>query len=454
MKPGLQQFRSKICLAVSLFLAALAGTSGCAPEQIAEPVAQNRQQSTAGATALEALPAVADVSEHPTIAWDVDWEITRERPGYPLLDNVEHFQVHQASVNSGAYHHHPQIVFHHDKFYAFWSNHPSGEDGPGQQVIGAASEDAMNWKFIGVVFQPQDKIQVSIELGRSLMASPCVIANDRLYAVAVINDSTGYGTFAKRLSDAPLSLTWSTDHPKKLRRAHGFALREIGPGGMGPVFWIGKVFPDSKPGFEALPSAKQVGISKQEENQILHLLKNPFTLSPWDFESPVTELEASEGNLLCEPAIIQLKDGMLARCYRDLGGSQKMYAQFSSDNGNSWSSPTITPIPDAPSKSVIGRLPTGEVFIIGNQVVSKRGTRRDPLTIGIANQGLKFDRAFAVRWRTPKFQVASQQTEHDGRGRGFQYPSVLVHGEYLWVVYSVNKEAIEISRIPIAELID
>ena len=35
---------------------------------------------------------------------------------------------------------------------------------------------------------------------------------------------------------------------------------------------------------------------------------------------------------------------------------------------------------------------------------------------------------------------------------GYQYPHSVAVGKYLWVIYSVNKEDIEVARIPVAEL--
>jgi hypothetical protein len=43
---------------------------------------------------------------------------------------------------------------------------------------------------------------------------------------------------------------------------------------------------------------------------------------------------------------------------------------------------------------------------------------------------------------------------HEGRSKviGYQYPHSVIAGDDLWVIYSVNKEDIEITRIPLSEL--
>jgi hypothetical protein len=38
------------------------------------------------------------------------------------------------------------------------------------------------------------------------------------------------------------------------------------------------------------------------------------------------------------------------------------------------------------------------------------------------------------------------------KGAGFQYPSAVVVGDALWVIYSVGKEDVAVSRVPLASL--
>ena len=52
-----------------------------------------------------------------------------------------------------------------------------------------------------------------------------------------------------------------------------------------------------------------------------------------------------------------------------------------------------------------------------------------------------------------KFIAPTQRYEGNAkRANGYQYPHSVVVGKYLWVIYSVNKEDIEVARIPVAEL--
>ena len=94
-----------------------------------------------------------------------------------------------------------------------------------------------------------------------------------------------------------------------------------------------------------------------------------------------------------------------------------------------------------------GTLPNGEIYLIGNQIDVSGPHSRDPLTISLSRDGKTFDWAAAVRHGTPPLRYPGHWKDH-----GFQYPSAIVVGKSLWVIYSINKEDVAVSRIPLKEL--
>ena len=72
---------------------------------------------------------------------------------------------------------------------------------------------------------------------------------------------------------------------------------------------------------------------------------------------------------------------------------------------------------------------------------------RDPLSIAIMNKDYEFSWVGNIKYDAPKvrFEGASKYP-------GFQYPSAVTTQKFLWVVYSVGKEDIEVARIPISSL--
>ena len=69
------------------------------------------------------------------------------------------------------------------------------------------------------------------------------------------------------------------------------------------------------------------------------------------------------------------------------------------------------------------------------------------LTISLSRDGLKFDRSAVIRFVSPPQRYLGKF-----KSKGYQYPHSVVVGEHLWVIYSVNKEDMEVARIPLAEL--
>ena len=163
---------------------------------------------------------------------------------------------------------------------------------------------------------------------------------------------------------------------------------------------------------------------------------------------------ASDGHRLSEPTVYRKPDGNLVRLARDEYLSHRIYASISYDEGKNWEIAQPTNIPDSPSRSVSGNLPNGLIYLIGNQVsepFDKAKTvvhyRRDPLVISTSRDGITFDWAASIRTGKP-------ETRYPGlhKGPGFQYPSAVVVDDKLWVVYSINKEDMSISSIPLSKL--
>ena len=66
--------------------------------------------------------------------------------GFPVLSNAVHVCLYQATLESGAYSHHSQLIEHNGVLYAMWSNGINGEDAPGQFVRYSISHDGgVSW---------------------------------------------------------------------------------------------------------------------------------------------------------------------------------------------------------------------------------------------------------------------------------------------------------------------
>jgi predicted heme/steroid binding protein len=137
-----------------------------------------------------------------------------------------------------------------------------------------------------------------------------------------------------------------------------------------------------------------------------------------------------------------------------------------------WSTPVETNLPDAPSRTCAGRLPsTLGIGLVGNQgmIGANPTTPRDPLTFCAAKDGLKFDRHWVVDSGAPVPKWFGY--------RGFQYPSftwctdgcqppaVLARegarqneregaslGNVILFSYSISKEDIVLTKAPLSSI--
>ena len=153
---------------------------------------------------------------------------------------------------------------------------------------------------------------------------------------------------------------------------------------------------------------------------------------------------APPGDRMSEPSWYLDRDGVAHLIFRDGRGSKFLYHATSTDQGRTWSAPVRTNYPDATSKNIAGRLANGWYFLINNP--NPKG--RDPLAISFSRDGWVFSDPRALRKGAPAQRFPGRAKSV----RSFQYPHVLEKDGSLWVIYSTNKEDIEISEFKLADL--
>ena len=140
---------------------------------------------------------------------------------------------------------------------------------------------------------------------------------------------------------------------------------------------------------------------------------------------------------------------------RDDCYSYRKWIAFS-DDGRTWTKPRLTDMGDACSLSCAVTLDDGTILLVTNPrgkgiVDPKLGWRdRDPLTISVSRDGLHFSATHTVREGCHKYKVKPGPR---ARGGSAQYPSAIVHEGFCYVMYSIGKEDIAVTRIPLAPLL-
>lgn len=146
---------------------------------------------------------------------------------------------------------------------------------------------------------------------------------------------------------------------------------------------------------------------------------------------------------MSEPSGYLDAEGAAHLIFRDAGRSRLLYRSVSRDGGTTWTPPVRTNYPDATSKNIAGRLANGWYYLINNP--NPEG--RDPLSISFSRDGWVFDRPVALRLGAPNQRFRGRSKSRNS----FQYPHVIERDGSLWVVYSTNKEDIEVSEFKISD---
>ncbi len=355
----------------------------------------------------------------------------KEAAGFQKINGIVHSPVFLADESRGGYNHHARITFYKGKFFATWSNQRYGEDGPGQRVLFAMSDDGKTWSKPKTLFNSPVPEAPWGYKGVHLAAKYWTHCNGKLYGRAWCG-----GTIAYRNFDG-------TEKVEKRDRQHEFAVfkyygdlyREVKPDGtLGPVFSFMK---------------------EQPEGLLYKVADGKKTVPGFNHEEPKDYGKDRVDRHLCEATAYKAKDGKHVVFFRDGKYSHRLYVSFS-DDGSKWTVPVPTDIPDSPSASRTLSLDDGNVLLVGNQMApkfdnpDKRHYGRDPLMVAVSPDGYKYTRAYAVRCGKQKYTIPRKAVR--GRGGGGQYPDIVVVGDKAYIIYSMGKEDIWVSSFKLKNI--
>ncbi len=380
----------------------------------------------------------------PVVKWTV-----HEAPDfrYQFLDNVKTTELLHATPETGTFNLHGYLTYYKGVLFACWDSQARDENTSGQHgVFRYSTDDGETWSDLKSLFPSlADNVPASeTEQPNPFQTSQGFVKiADRLYVVTCVD---------KALNEK----VYRYNEVSRIRI--GFLAREVRADGTpGDIFWLSDTTPEPEPGYPAYPAGDSVLVAK-----INAYFKEPANLLQLLFR-PREHPDSDDDHRMTEPTPPwRLDDGTWVRLYRDAGSihaknraeleaskSRRNYAAFSFDDGKTWTTPTWTSFPDSCARSNAGKLPDGQVYVINNILTmppSKGG--RSMLAISLSRDGLNFDRMAVIQFVAPPQRYQGKAK----RSNGFQYPHSIVVGEYLWVIYSVNKEDMEVARIPLSEL--
>ena len=341
--------------------------------------------------------------------------------------------------------HHPEIGAFRGQLYAMWSNAPVGEDELGQRILYARSADGQHWSEPEILCrripgEDQPRVLTAagwLDQGDSLAAyfASYEYETEEIRTDRQGNSLLGKGIvrtrlFAQTTADGvhfadpvdlqvPLCPNFGPQRTKGGRLiitgnwAHAVTDR---PDGVTPGSWALHGFDPGQP-----------------------LLRTPVRDDP-DYFGYVSQTAGLPG--LCEGAFYQTDDGALHMLYRS--SEDYLYYSVSEDEGDSWSFPEKTGFTNCRSKFVLGRLPDGRFYYIGNP---KPGSGRNPLVLSLSEDGKVFDRHFLI-------ESDPCERKYSGfvKNGAYAYPHSAVLNHTLYVVYSIYKEDVRVAAVPLDTL--
>lgn len=378
-----------------------------------------------------------------------------------LSNNTQWTRLFYGNTNagSGAYAMSPMLSFLNNRFLASWKLSVSDEDEPGQRVMWAQSNDGSTWTTTSdgsnVLFPSMN----STENPRvALFAEPSLLLNGRVYAAA-----------------SPKQFCLYPDQYQTILLLRRVFDDQIGL--FGPLFWASSTIPD---GF-AIASARENVTSLAEQDiqtqNDIALLTQTTTTPPCPTDGSTSKCEFCSGG--CQNWTVALNVSSLEneRSHYNVPGSSAevllyrshnrfLYASVRESLGDTWPVPIITNITDDVANFNAGNFPltnglNGRAYLVSNALIT---LLRDPIFLSTSIDGFAFSSTAAIgtcenKIFTSPTQPWGCQYRINGGAKegGLQYPqSAIVTSPSLsagfYVIVSLNKEDIWISRTPLEDL--
>lgn len=338
------------------------------------------------------------------------------------------------------YSHHPSITHFNGRFHAIWSNGLQDEDAPSQRVLMATADDFATWS--------EPKPLVDTLQGKH---SPLVLTASGFHQhdgelVAYFGQ---YEYLKESLEDGRRPKGDHSHMDTCLR-----ALTTTDGETWSDLIDIGIPIVPNHP-----PQPTTTGRLIISGNISFPYTDDPRGLTGWRMAGIYGESQAngicddsqsfhkiSEGQNwpvhLCEGSFYQTDDGVLHMLLRS--GTPNLWLSESSDSGTTWSKPVETSFTDNATKFHFGRLPDGRFYYVGCPDPEPRG-RRSPLVLSLSGDGYRFDKHYILA-----DEPYERKREGLHKGGLYGYPHTMVHGDHLYAIFSLRKEAMAVLRTPLS----
>ncbi|HEX3165357.1 MAG TPA: six-hairpin glycosidase [Chitinophagaceae bacterium] len=352
------------------------------------------------------------------------------------VHNIQTMRANRADNNnttSWTYNHAPMLAYWNNTFYLEYLSNPVGEHvAPGQTLL-QSSKDGYNWSAPVVIFPPYKIPDGFVKEGRTEVAKN---------SYAVMHQRIGFYTSkSKRLfALAYYGIALGKGDDPNDGNGIGRVIREIKAGGtLGPIYFLryNHSFNEKNTSYPFYTSSTDKGFVTACDE----ILNTPLLMQQM--------VEEADRN---DPLIPLKKDFKAFNYYRlpngNIAGLWK-YAltSITKDEGKTWQyNPTRAPgFVNANAKIWGQKTSDGKYATVYNP-----SEFRWPLAISVSDDGLKYKNLLLVNGEITSLRYGGAYKSYGPQYvRGIQEMDGTPPDKNLWVVYSMNKEDIWVSKIPV-----
>lgn len=344
--------------------------------------------------------------------------------GLSFVKGMTTSTVFEPSAGDYKYNHGAVLFPFKDELYVQWQSSLTDEDAPETRIMYSKSKDGKTWSKPQVLVAANDKGLITN--GGWWSNADTLVAYVCHWLVQGNEPKQGITTYITSTD----GVNWSS--PKPVLDKHG-----------NPV--LGIIEQDLR----ALPNGRIVTVFHEQPG----LIAKPYFT---DSNSGVTGWTRSEMQNLphksgmsreLEPSWYHRPGGDIVMVFRDQTNTFKKLGAISTDNGVSFSTPSLTNFPDSRAKQSAGNLPNGIAFQVSNPSGNKN---RIPLVLTLSKDGWLFDKAFLLR--SGGNDLPSLRYQGKYKRIGYSYPKSVIWKDYLYVSYATNKEDVQVTRVPLANI--
>ena len=350
-------------------------------------------------------------------------------------------RVFTGTRENGSFNHHSQLIKFKDRYFFAWSNGIVDEENAGQRILISSSPDGQSWTKPICIIGDKDETVIAHN------AVALMVSNNMLYVFGkkedAIHDAAHLGM--RRINPETTEIyAYCSEDGKIWNRA--FSLPN-------QIDWIFEAPRLTADGHLMTVAALKGGSGKTDDNIFTAVdEKGGAALLRWPGDRiedtpEITPIPQPFGAVFpyAETSWYQTDDGTIVMYWRDEGQSCRVWVNYSTDGGKTFTEPMISDIPDSQSRVYAGKLEDGRYFLCNNAFPEL--LNRHYLMLLLSDNGYEFNNVY-ILVDDPTAQRFTGLLKVDG----YQYPFCLPDGDKLFVGFSVNKEDIECGIVDLQKI--